>query len=1361
MSESNNFYIERTCTEAVYKANGSLNTLDRNKSLKDFREKEAYVLLGEPGAGKTYSFEHEKKQPDCEYITARDFIGLGVQEEWKSKTLFIDGLDEVRIGTSNGLIPLDAIRKRLIELGRPNFRISCREADWIEASDRRALEAITSGGSITVLHLDELSQNDIEEFVRHEDSELELSKFIEWSHNHGLMPMMANPQILKLVIKAVSGDEWPDNRKEIYRIACEMMVREDNDPHQQSEKNKKYATKKILDTAGKLFAHQLISGIEGYSMTQTDEVTNNPYYRNIFEDESEELEFALKTKLFKHGASSEWRESVHRSIAEYLAAKYLSKIVDDGLSIRRVLSLIITVDGAVATSLRGLFAWFVTINNSQRELLLKHDALAVVLYGDVTTFSTEQKKDIFQNLYLEAQKHPSFRNEYWIGSPFGALATKDMEDVIIRYLESPLREEENQAFVYCVMDAIEHGTAFSSLDSSLLKIVEDHTWWPSIRQAALRVLIKISLNKDAALALQVLKDISSKRIEDKDDALLAILLMDLYPEKIKPYQVLNYYHHVKNEQLSWSYIDFWGDKLLVNTSDENVPILLDELVKKADLKELARQDYKLSSFISELLTKGVVGFGEKISVARLYEWLGNGLDKHGFSIIEQIVDEKKNITIQKWISDRPELYKQLLVEGTERCIKGVETWKYFRHLEARLCYPKAPNDIGFWYLEQAEKIKVKIISEDYFRQAVFQTYAGDNDKLFSLDTIFSWVGDHPKYEETLKLMLVTEGKEYDQILEAARNKIKRHSGQLKKKTDYLDFVLENKNDIKSGLAQPTLFYDIGNAYYGRITGVKGEAPYERLFSLLGDSSELVDIALSGLQKTIFRDDLPTADEIIKASISGKHYYIGSAILAGLEERSFSSNPKWNDISDLQYEKAIAFYLAHNADKEMQWFNLLLCSRSNLVVKVLSQFVIACSKAGKDNVPGVYQLAYDEAWSHIAKAAVLKLLEKHPARSNNSQIYIIERLLKAAIRYADKENLISLIDKKLSLSSMNMIQRSKWLATGLIVEPDKYQKDAESFMEAGAARVSALANFLAPRASRWQPDFMLPVKFLSVLIQKLGSHFKPYSFQGARIVSPDMDASDKVMSFISQLSKNGSGSALLEFKKLIKLDELSGWHSFLKRELYECEKRFRDASFVQPTIENVVKTLSNNEPSNAADLMALTIDHLEVLATNIRHSNTNDYRQYWNTDKNGNPTIPKVEDICRDALLSDLKLQLEKLNITAEKEGYFVEDKRSDIKITYMGRSRLVIPIEIKRDFHSNVWKAIKTQLVAQYTRDPDTQGYGIYLVFWFGTAKTPRPPTGKKPSTANEMKQALLATMTDEEKRLIGVCVIDCSVSTE
>ena len=116
---------------------------------KAFRDAPAYVLLGDPGAGKTTAFEIEREalgEQAC-LVSARDFLTFDPQHhpEWRGKTLFIDGLDEVRAGSSDARTPFDAIRGRLDTLEKPRFRLSSREADWLGANDRNRLEAVSRG----------------------------------------------------------------------------------------------------------------------------------------------------------------------------------------------------------------------------------------------------------------------------------------------------------------------------------------------------------------------------------------------------------------------------------------------------------------------------------------------------------------------------------------------------------------------------------------------------------------------------------------------------------------------------------------------------------------------------------------------------------------------------------------------------------------------------------------------------------------------------------------------------------------------------------------------------------------------------------------------------------------------------------------------------------------------------------------------------------------------------------------------------------------------------------------------------------------------------------------------------------------
>ena len=69
-------------------------------------------------------------------------------------------------------------------------------------------------------------------------------------------------------------------------------------------------------------------------------------------------------------------------------------------------------------------------------------------------------------------------------------------------------------------------------------------------------------------------------------------------------------------------------------------------------------------------------------------------------------------------------------------------------------------------------------------------------------------------------------------------------------------------------------------------------------------------------------------------------------------------------------------------------------------------------------------------------------------------------------------------------------------------------------------------------------------------------------------------------------------------------------------------------------------------------------------------------------------------------------------------------------------------------------------MIARYTIDPATGGYGIYLVLWFGEdagRRTPPPPSGPRPAGPDALKERLEEELTPEETRRISVCVIDVS----
>ena len=154
----------RTCTEIS--AGRADPQQDREpRYLEAFRDVPAYVLLGDPGAGKTTAFEAECEalgEQACR-ITADEFLTHkegDLPSEWREKTLFIDGLDEVR-GSAQGASEFREIRKLLRTLGKPRFRLSCRQADWLGVHDQERLESVAPDSGVTVLRLNPLTDSDV------------------------------------------------------------------------------------------------------------------------------------------------------------------------------------------------------------------------------------------------------------------------------------------------------------------------------------------------------------------------------------------------------------------------------------------------------------------------------------------------------------------------------------------------------------------------------------------------------------------------------------------------------------------------------------------------------------------------------------------------------------------------------------------------------------------------------------------------------------------------------------------------------------------------------------------------------------------------------------------------------------------------------------------------------------------------------------------------------------------------------------------------------------------------------------------------------------------------------------------------
>ena len=205
-----NVIVPRTCTE-ISAGNEDQHREKESRPLKEFRDVPAYVLLGDPGAGKTTAFEAEcEALGETAYsrvITADEFLTYDVSDlppEWREKTLFIDGLDEVRAG-AQGENAFREIRKLLRALGKPRFRLSCRQADWLGTNDQERLESVSLDSKVKVLSLDPLTDSDVEKILNARADIPDAHTFIKIAKEKGVEGLLANPLSLDMLAKAVRG----------------------------------------------------------------------------------------------------------------------------------------------------------------------------------------------------------------------------------------------------------------------------------------------------------------------------------------------------------------------------------------------------------------------------------------------------------------------------------------------------------------------------------------------------------------------------------------------------------------------------------------------------------------------------------------------------------------------------------------------------------------------------------------------------------------------------------------------------------------------------------------------------------------------------------------------------------------------------------------------------------------------------------------------------------------------------------------------------------------------------------------------------------------------------------------------------
>lgn len=1364
--------VRRTCTEI--RDGVHQDAIERpSRPLEDFRETAAYVLLGDPGAGKTTAFKQESGGcPGGIKVEARDFVALGSLSEPRGATLFIDGLDEMRAGTADGRTPFDRIRARLDALGRPAFRLSCREANWFGTIDRTSLERVSRDGRVTVLRLDHLTEADVREILRQRPDIADADGFVDEARNRGIGGMLANPKSLEMLADAVAGDIWPGTRMETFELACRKLVREHH-PVLRLATRQFDDVSVLLDVAGRLCAVMLLAGNAGYTRNPATAGDHDyPGLEQLPGRNRDLLQHVTGTKLFSApsgGAPHGRAVPVHRENAEFLAARYLASLIDDGLPAGRILSLITGHDGVVVSELQGLAAWLAAHSKAARAELIARDSLGTVLHGDVRGFSVDEKRTVLDGISRAAKNHPRIAGKLLFDRRLGHLvprlgdlATPDMAESFRRILTGPARDDGRQSLVFMLLVSFKHCDAIPGLVDLVLDVLRDDTWVYGVRTTALDVLIahECDAGHPAVDLCALLAEIDAGTISDPDDDLLGSLLTKLYPATLTVPGLLPYLRTPGNPSYLGNYFQFWAVHVPEISTVAQLSELLNLIVEDIDgLRPLLVGRRGEVTFLRRvpflLVKKVIVALHGDVSTHRLRAWLEVVADP------ELRIRPDDSASIRQWLQRYPDVLKNLIEMDVEGCSGSPDFNRCMHRLERRLFRTPWPP---IWCLDRALSATDSDVAEYFIYKVADFLHANPHDETPSRDNVERRLAANPALMEPFNRRLAAHDESLD-CESRIREQDDEHTRKRQRK--WRSQVKAHEHELRENRCPPGLLHVLAGAYFGNYVDVQGKTSVDRLRDLSGDE-RLAQLARQGLRYSIERDDLPTDTEIIGLRSRKQTHSLALPVLAGLEEAVHDGTDRVLLLDDRQMRLALAAHYTVAkpvaAPSPPGWLSPLLKSHPNVVSEVLGQVVISRMRHGTDVSANLYELAYSEDHESVARMATLPLLRRFPVRCTDRHLTALSYLLVAALLHCERDLFLELAEVKLARRSMNVAQRVYWLAAGLVGAPKSFAARLERFVSGNERRTRRLAELVlhccrVPERLLRQMD----VPALRLLIRLIGSSFRPFSpaphassrdSDEGGPVTGSMEASLGIEHLIGRLASLPYPEATQALQALSSEDALRPWRSQLVDAGHRQNERRREDFFQHCDIEQVLAVLDNRRPANVADLAALTTSYLREIARRIRDGNTSDWRQYWNVDSRNRPTEPKPEDACRDALLSDLQARLISLHVDAQPEGRYAEDKRSDIRVSH---GQCNVPVEIKKSSHRDLWSAIRAQLIARYTRDPGAGGYGIYLVFWFGAAESQPPERGVRPKDAAELEERLSDTLSAEEARLISICIVDVS----
>ncbi len=1348
----------------------NLSYTDEKHKTKLISEKEllscdrnAIVVLGEPGMGKTRLLHELENQFDGKFTTAISFLRQSHDQIPKDMFLIIDGLDE--IATVEDGDPLHKVLRCLNASGNPPFIISCRSAEWDNVV--ASIDIQDEYGFLPfVLTLEPLSNDDVEEFLTEALGNSQAKKTLNQFELAGLELLLHNPLNLEFVISIVKNQcGVPTSRSELLNQATKVLCEERNIRHRRSSHTlAQLPVEGVLDAAGEVMAIALITGKSEISIEAASE--EKLYLPELGSSSNiEMINASLRHSRLFRTTNDKVFTPIHRTVAEFLGARWLAKEIENHQyqhrTAMRFLHLI-SHEAGVPASLRGLHAWLPKFSPQiLGPMVIDQDPYGILRYADGDSLSVTQAKRLIQNLRQFWQNDPQFQDYWWERNSVRALVQVELVDEIqsiicnsdereplhLRVLllkavkEGDIAKQLSPTLETILLDSKREFVERSLAGEALCQIVHYNNYWTD----QIKLLSGKGDYDSTRLAVDLITEVGAEKFEVEQIAMAiiaftGILTTDLVDREDRHYGfLLNLQRNIKG--IPQKRISELLDELAKVILKLHDPMKWWETDYHKDLSTIA--DFAIP-LISTILNKQT----KSIEPEQIWFWiraLWSGWHQYPAehkSVCQSVCDNNNlRIGIQRlalFEPDTEEHFHDCLHRLTEICTAFTISKDDARiHLSELVKRNHSGERIRWIYLIETLRSGDCFIPAEI--QEIAKPYAMEDQELMNL------LVEQPKVPESTESQ-----KRYRRSLQT--QKIEQQEQLNEIRTRYA----QNIDVIRRG-ALPWIL-NPAKAYLGMFRNLRNDLqPSERISAWLGEV--LKDAVLEGFEATLNRKDLPSTGQIATDFSQSKASNFAFPMIAAAGERYLNGTK----FDDLPYDLisalgAISDNGLQNLEEHLTGLNASLYAElrkdKEKYQAHLRRMIEPILESNSSHITGLYRLTHQDFEQPNLLNLGFEWLERYP----NLPLRITRELIYGVFRAISGSE--SQISNRLATLSKVRLQRT---TTGS--DEEKFWRSVQFSVDFETA-IFSIPNIkkqnrdllwsltqLIYRPTVFEGEWLFPVQVaqLKWLVSNFRYHWPKYEIKpGLSMGSTNPeDATVLIIEAINRISKEPSNEARSALTELREMDR-DGYTNYVLSAIAANNRKRITEYFVPPSLSDLKKVLSNGSPISAADVQAIVLDKLIQLQERLRGDDKNPVNNFYDHGK------PRNEIECCNQLL--ILLHELPFGIQSKPEVIMPKKKRSDAAFTY---GAIEIPMETKGQWHKSVWNAATTQLDRFYIANYRSASKGIYIVFWFGKdapkgKRIKRPPHGlMKPETPEDMQIALQLLIPLERRADVAVFVLD------